>query len=102
VIRTACPWLRRSGDAGDLGPNLEGLGPGGSILCGGHLMAAEVEQVVDSVVGGKEALCLARRLEALICRSRRRVGWCEFSALLFSPLCFLCSTEGITARLAAP
>ena len=33
---------------------------------------------------------------------RRRVGWCEFSALLFSPLCFLCSTEGITARLAAP
>jgi putative transposase len=29
-------------------------------------------------------------------------GWCEFSALLFSPLCFRCSTEGITSRLAAP
>jgi len=28
-------------------------------------MAAEVEQVVDPVMGGEEALCLARRLEAL-------------------------------------
>jgi len=30
------------------------------------------------------------------------VGWCEVSALLFSPLCLLCSTEGITWHLAAP
>ena len=29
------------------------------------------------------------------------VGWCEFSAQLFSPLCFLCSTDDITLRLAA-
>ncbi len=41
TMRAACSWLRRSGDAGDLGPNLKGLGPGGSILGGGHLMAAE-------------------------------------------------------------
>ena len=38
AIGTACSWLRRSGDAGDLGPSLEGLAPGGSILGGGHLM----------------------------------------------------------------
>jgi hypothetical protein len=27
-------------------------------------------------------------LNCFICRSRRRVGWCEFSALLFNPLCW--------------
>ena len=61
-MRTACPWLRRSGDAGDLGPDPKGVGPGGSILGGGHLMAAEVEKVADPVVGGLEALCLAGAL----------------------------------------
>src|SRR3954451_11546467 len=39
-------------------------------------------------------------LNRFICRSRRRVGWCEFSARLFKPLCFRCSTEGITSPLA--
>src|SRR5215213_214636 len=29
-------------------------------------------------------------LKRFICRSRRRVGWCEFSARLFKPLCFRC------------
>src|SRR5215203_268125 len=50
-----CP----SGHAGDLGPGLEGLGPGGSILVGGEVIAAEVEQVADLVVSGEEALRLA-------------------------------------------
>ncbi len=59
TMRAACSWLRRSDAAGDLGPNLKGLGPGGSILGGGHLMAAEVEEVVDPVVGGEETLRLA-------------------------------------------
>jgi len=59
AIRAACSQLRRSGDAADLGPNLHGLGPGGSILGGGHLMAAKQEEVVDPVVGGQEALRLA-------------------------------------------
>jgi hypothetical protein len=35
------------------------LGPGGSILIGGDVIATEVEQVVDLVMGGEEALCLA-------------------------------------------
>src|SRR5215218_824150 len=56
-----CP----NGHAGDLGPGLEGLGPGGSILAGGAVIAAEVEEVVDPIVGGEEALSLAGRLEAL-------------------------------------
>ncbi len=59
MLRAACSWLRRSGDAGDLGPNLKGLGPCGSILGGRHLAAAEVEEVVDPVMGGQEALRLA-------------------------------------------
>src|SRR3954471_293691 len=50
-----CP----SGHAGDLSPGLEGLGSGGSILGGGAVIAAEVEQVVDLVVSGEEALSLA-------------------------------------------
>jgi len=38
---------------------LNGLGPGGSILDGWNLVTAEQEEVVDPVVGGQEALCLA-------------------------------------------
>src|SRR5215217_6333077 len=49
-----CP----SGHAGDRGPGLEGLGSGGPILAGGEVIAAEVEEVVDPVMGGEEALCL--------------------------------------------
>ncbi len=59
AVSTAYPWLRRSGDAGDLGPNLKGSGPGGSILGGRNLVTAELEEVVDPVVGGQEALRLA-------------------------------------------
>ena len=49
-----CP----SGHAGDRGPGLEGLGPGGSILAGRAVIAAEMEQVVDLIVSGEEALGL--------------------------------------------
>ena len=56
-----CP----SGHASDLGPDLEGLGPGGSILDSGEVIAAEVEEVVDRIVGGEEALGLTGGLEAL-------------------------------------
>ena len=65
TIRTACPCLRPGGDAGDLDPNLKGLGPGGSTLDGGHLVTAEVEEGVDPVMDGQEALRLAGRLEPL-------------------------------------
>src|SRR3954453_9432190 len=47
-----CP----SGHAADLGPGLEGLGSGGAILTGGEVIAAEVEQFVDLIVRGEEAL----------------------------------------------
>jgi len=58
---TACSWLRRSGDDGNFGPNLKGLGPGGSILDGWNVVVvvAEVEEVADPVVGGEETLRLA-------------------------------------------
>src|SRR3954468_14828908 len=41
-----CP----SGHAGDRGPGLKGLGPGGSVLGGREVISAEVEQVVDVIV----------------------------------------------------
>src|SRR4051812_4171828 len=49
-----CP----SGHAGDLGPGLKGLGSGGSILGGGAVIAAEMEQVIDLIVSREEALGL--------------------------------------------
>jgi hypothetical protein len=56
-----CP----SGHAGDLSPGLEGLGSGGSILTGGAVIAAEVEEVGNLIVSREKALGLAGRLEAL-------------------------------------
>src|SRR3954451_8916944 len=50
-----CP----SGHAGDRGPGLEGLGSGGPILAGCDVIAAEVEEIVDPVMGREEALSLA-------------------------------------------
>jgi len=35
------------------------LGPGGSVLGGRAVIAAEVEKIVDPVMGGEEALGLA-------------------------------------------
>jgi hypothetical protein len=57
--------LCQGGNPGDLGPGLEGLGPGGSILGGREVIAAEVKEVVDLIVGGEETLSLPGRLEAL-------------------------------------
>jgi hypothetical protein len=41
------------------------LGSGGSILAGGEVIAAEVEEVADLIVGGEEGLSLAGPLEPL-------------------------------------
>src|SRR4051812_50190383 len=57
--------LYPSGHAGDRGPGLKGLGPGGPVLGGRAVIAAEMEEIVDPVMGGEEALGLARRLELL-------------------------------------
>src|SRR3954470_22696369 len=69
--------LYPSSHAGDLGPGLKGLGPGGSGLGGRAVTAAEVEEVVEPVMGGAERLGLARRLEPLhlpCSPSRRLMG----------------------------
>ena len=57
-------WARTDGydggdHAGSLGPGLNGLDPSGSILIDGEVVAARVEQIVDPVIGGGEALGLA-------------------------------------------
>ena len=51
-------WLCRLGNAGDLGPGLEGLGPGDSVLAGWEVIAAEMKEIVDAGMGGEKALCL--------------------------------------------
>src|SRR3712207_4080125 len=56
---------RGNRDAGDLGPDREGLRACGSVLGGGDVIAAEMKEVVDLVVGGEESLRLAGRLEPL-------------------------------------
>ena len=49
----------------DFGPDLELLGPGSSVLGGSDVIAAEMEEVVDLIVGGEEPLRLAGRFEPL-------------------------------------
>ena len=49
----------RGGHAGNLSPDLKGTGPGGSILGGGAVIAAEIKQVIDLIMSGEEALGLA-------------------------------------------
>ena len=53
------------GDPADLGPHLERARPCGTIVAGGDVVPAKMKEVVDPVVGGKEALRLAGRLEPL-------------------------------------
>jgi hypothetical protein len=65
AMRSGAPGSCGGGNAGDLGPRLESLGSGSSILVGGDVIAAEMEEVVDPVMGEKEALCLAGGLEEL-------------------------------------
>jgi hypothetical protein len=46
-------------------PRLEGAGPIGAVVGGGHAVAGQEEKVVDLVVGGEEALSVSGRLEPL-------------------------------------
>ena len=49
-----------SADARDLGPDRKCAALGRPVLIGGDMMAAEMKEVVDRLVRGKELLCLAR------------------------------------------
>jgi hypothetical protein len=40
--------------ATDFGPDSEFLGPGSSMLCGSDVIAAEVEEVIDLIVGWRK------------------------------------------------
>ena len=51
--------------AADFRPDVEALGPGSSVLSGSNVIAAEVEQVVELIVGREEAPRLAGRFEPL-------------------------------------
>ena len=49
----------------DFGPYLEFLGPGSSVLGGTDMIAAEMEEVIDLIVGREEPLRLAGGFELL-------------------------------------
>ena len=46
-------------DAADVVPRLEGVGPLGAVVGGGHAVAGQEEEVVDLIVGGEEALSVS-------------------------------------------
>ena len=52
-------------DTADFGPELELLRPSSSELGGSDMIATEIRQVVDLIVGGQKALRLAGRFELL-------------------------------------
>src|SRR5689334_2860084 len=52
-------------NAADIVPRLEGAGPLGTVLGCRHQVAGHEEEVVDLVVGGREALSVPGRLEPL-------------------------------------
>jgi hypothetical protein len=68
------PALHGRRDAGDLRPDHEGLRAGAPVLGGGEVIAAEVKEVVDMVVGREEPLHLAGRFVALHLPLSCRVG----------------------------
>src|SRR5215218_1130399 len=55
----------RGSDSADVCPHLERTHPGGAVVVGGDVVAAEVEKVADLTVDGEETLRLPGRLEAL-------------------------------------
>jgi len=52
-------------NAANFCPNVESLAPGSSELGGSDMIATEIKQVVDLIVGRQEALRLAGRFELL-------------------------------------
>jgi hypothetical protein len=63
-----------------------------------NIVASEV--VTDCPGPLQKTLGVLGQLNRHMARSRCRVGWCEFSARLLSPLCRPCSGFGSTFRIA--
>jgi hypothetical protein len=57
--RRTCRPLCHPGNASDLGPGLQGNGTCGSVLIGWEVIAAEMKEVVDPIMGGEKTLRLA-------------------------------------------
>ena len=52
---------------GEVVPGTKGVVTSGTVLGGGEAVTAKLEVVVDSAMGGEEALRMPRRLESLSC-----------------------------------
>ena len=74
--------LCRKGSVATGGMAAKGTGSSGTILSGGEAVLAELNVVVGAAMSGKKALPMRADLNRCICRSRRRVGWCDTSARL--------------------
>lgn len=68
-------------------PHLGCPRPRGTVLDGGDVVAAEADEVAVFIVGGEESLLRpACGLEMLHLALASCAGWCEVSALLWSPV----------------
>jgi hypothetical protein len=85
-------------DAADVVPRLQGAGPLGAVVGCRHQMAGQEEEVVDLVVGGKEALSCRADENRFICRSRRRVLLLQVGNQVLS-VSFLTPAYGVPAAL---
>jgi hypothetical protein len=54
--------LHHHGNPADFRPDLECVGPGGSVLGGGDVIAVEIRQIVDLIVGRKDSAAPGRAI----------------------------------------
>jgi hypothetical protein len=75
----------------------------GTVFPGTQTVSSWLEMLGDRRDQQKESVARARLdVNLRMFFSRKRVGWCEFSARLLSRVCCRCSTPGRISRLAAP
>ena len=83
-----------------LPPDFKDLREGAPIVRGFHQMPTRTEMAIIMLCAKRNRRAWEGDLNRCICRSRRRVGRCEFSARLFSNRLFRCRTSGSISRCA--
>src|SRR4051812_11832747 len=94
-------YVTKSG-ARRLSPDPEDLRASTRISLGRHEMSTRAEVTVDHAVAERNRCAWVEDLNRCICRSRLRVGRCEFSARLFKYRLVRCRTPGRISRRATP
>jgi hypothetical protein len=101
-LATLVGGLHRSSKAADFCPDPKSLRPGGSVLGRSDVIAGEMEQVVNLIVGCEEALGLAGRFELLHLPLSSACRLVRVLRSVLNPLCCRCSMPGMVSLFAAP